>query len=290
MTQILVVYKKSFLESHRQDKRTLARLDPSARARYMRADIENRQTILDVFTHLSKRRVSFDILWRGNLARRYRYDLIVVVGGDGTFFAASHHVRETPMLGINSDPATSLALFSCCERRDFREKLDSAIEGTLTGTKLNRMEIAINGKALPTLAFNDTLFCHRVPAAMSRYEIRVDGRVEAQKSSGVWISTAAGSTGGIRAAGGRRMPIDSSELQFVVREPYTWPNPRYRLEKGFAQRQIEFAANMTEAAIWLDGSRTRVDLDLGDRVTFASGAAPLTVLGYDDRRRRRLFP
>lgn len=287
--QVLVVYKKSFLESHRQDRKVLGRLEPAARARYLRADIENRQTILDVFTHLSKRRVTFDILWRGNLARRYRYDLIVVVGGDGTFFAAAHHVRETPMLGINSDPSTSLALFSCCGRSDFREKLDRALDGKLPGVRLNRMEVSLNGRALPTLPFNDVLFAHRSPAAMTRYLIDVDGRPEPQRGSGVWVSTAAGSTAGIRAAGGVRMPIASRELQYLVREPYTWPNPRYRLARGFAKKRIAFAVHMTDAAIWIDGSRTRVDLSLGDRVVLATGACPLTVLGYDDRRRRALF-
>lgn len=234
--------------------------------------------------------MAFDIIWRGNLARRYHYDLIVVVGGDGTFFAASHHVKDTPMLGINSDPNTSLALFSCCDRRNFREKIDQALEGTLPGTPLQRMEVSIDGKPLPTLAFNDILFAHRNPAAMSRYRIEVDGRAEMHRSSGLWVSTAAGSTAGIRAAGGRRMPILSKQLQYLVREPYTWPNPRYEFEKGFAKRRIDLAVLMTEAAVWIDGSRLRHDLLLGNRVSLAIAATPLTVLGYDDRRRRKLFP
>jgi NAD+ kinase len=289
MTQILVVYKRSFLESHRQDRKTLSRLDPSSRSRYIRADIENRQTILDVFNYLSKKRVTFDILWRGSLARRYRYNLIVVVGGDGTFFAASHYVKETPMLGINSDPSSSLSLFSCCDRKSFREKLDRAIEGMLPGTNLNRMEIAINKKTLPTLAFNDVLFTHRNPAAMSRYTLAVDGKKESQRSSGIWISTASGSTAGIRAAGGKRMAITSKRLQYRVREPYTWPNPDYTFTAGYAQKQIALDVQMTEAALWLDGSRLRYDLELSDHVTLTTGAHPLLVLGYDDRRRCELF-
>lgn len=255
----------------------------------MRADIENRQTILDVFTFLSRKRVAFDILWRGNLARRYKYDLIVVVGGDGTFFVTSHYVKDTPMLGINSDPRTSLSLFSCCDRKTFREKLDLALAGKLAGVKLNRMEIGVNGKAQPMLAFNDVLFAHRNPAAMSRYRLTVDGASESHRSSGMWISTAAGSTAGIRAAGGKRMPITSKALQYLVREPYTWPNPSYELERGFAREEIGLEVLMTEAALWVDGSRTRVDVGLGDRVTLRPSSSPLTVLGYDDRRRCKLF-
>jgi len=290
MRQVLVVYKKSFLETHRQDRRVLGRLDSAARARYLRADIENRQTILDVFTYLSKKHLTFDIMWRGSLARRYKYDLIMCVGGDGTFFAASHSVLDTPMMGINSDPSTSLSLFSCCDRKTFRAKVDQALDGALPATLLNRMRVSINGKTLPTLAFNDILFAHRNPAAMSRYALEVDGRKEEQRSSGMWIATAAGSTAAIRAAGGTRMAIASRSLQYLVREPYTWPNPAYRLANGLARRRIGLGVRMTEAALWLDGSRLRFDLGLGDQVALSTGACPLTVLGFDDRRRRRLFP
>lgn len=193
------------------------------------------------------------------------------------------------MLGINSDPSTSLSLFSCCDRKNFREKLDLAIAGKLPGMKLNRMAIEVNGKAQPMLAFNDVLFAHRNPAAMSRYGLTVDGAAEKHRSSGMWISTAAGSTAGIRAAGGKRMPIASTALQYRVREPYTWPNPSYRLEHGFAKKEIGLEVLMTEAALWVDGSRTRVDVGLGDRVALRPAAWPLTVLGYDDRRRCSLF-
>ena len=46
---------------------------------------------------------------------------------------------------------------------------------------------------------------------------------------------------------------------------------------------------MVDSAIWIDGSRVRYDLHLGDRIDLRSGS-PILVLGYDDRRRRRLFP
>ena len=64
----------------------------------------------------------------------------------------------------------------------------------------------------------------------------------------------------------------------------------YRLLRGMAKRSLLLSSLMAEAAIWIDGSRLRYDLRLGDRVTVATGAEPLRVLGYDDARRRRLFP
>ena len=64
------------------------------------------------------------------------------------------------------------------------------------------------------------LFCHDCPASTTRYLLTFDGRTEDQISSGIWISTAAGSTSVIRSAGGKEMPPRSRRLQFAVREPF----------------------------------------------------------------------
>jgi NAD+ kinase len=104
----------------------------------------------------------------------------------------------------------------------------------------------------------------------------------------VWVSTAAGSTAGIRSAGGRRMPISSRRLQYLVREPYTWPQRRYRLARGFTSR-LALQTLTVDLGLWVDGSRVRYDLGLGDRVELQTGT-PLQVLCYNENRRRTLFP
>ncbi len=239
-------------------------------------------------SHLRRRGVRFDAVHRGSVAERARYDLVVSLGGDGTFFAAARHLRDTPIFGINSDPSNSLGLWTAADRSGFRKAFDAALEGRLKPVLLNRMAVAVNGRPARGGAFNDVLLSHKNPAAMSRYRIAVDGDSENQKSSGVWISTAAGSTAAIRSAGGRRMPIRSRLFQYLVREPYGWPVPSYRFIHGLAER-IAVTSFMMDAGLWLDGSRTRIDLSLGDRVEIRPGI-PLRVLGYDDARRRKLFP
>jgi hypothetical protein len=74
-----------------------------------------------------------------------------------------------------------------------------------------------------------------------------------------------------------------------VREPYDWPSTP-RLRHGYAKTAIELRVLMNQANLWVDGVRTRIDLDLGDRVRLETGAEPATVLGVDVRRRDRLFP
>jgi len=286
--RVLVVYKKSFLESHGGEKRMLAHLEPADRARLIRADIENRRALRDVVSHLVKLGVRTDAVYRGSLARRRKYDLVVSLGGDGTFFATARYVRDVPILGINSDPANSLGLWTCADRANFPRIIDRALAGRIRGVRLHRLLISVNGKPLREQAFNDVLFAHKNPAAMTRYRLTADGRTEDQKSSGLWIASAAGSTAGIRSAGGARMPLQSRRFQFLVREPYTWPTRRYALAHGTATR-LALVSFMVDSAIWIDGSRVRHDLALGDRVEVSSGE-PLTVLGFDDAKRKRLFP
>ncbi len=289
MKRVLVVYKKSFLESHAGDRALFDRLPPARRSKYLRADAANRAAIQDVVEFL-RHRAKVTLVDRGSLARNPRYDLVVTVGGDGTFFAASHHVGAAPVVAINSDPENSLGLFACGDRRSFQGPLGKALDGGLRTLQLNRLAITINRQRVPELVINDVLFAHRNAAAMSHYHFAADRRGEDQRSSGIWIANAGGSTAGIRAAGGVRMPIDSRRIQWLVREPYGWPTARYRLLRGMAKRSIDLLVLMAEAGLWLDGSRLRHDVRLGDRVSITTGAPPLRLLGYDDTRRRRLFP
>ena len=150
------------------------------------------------------------------------------------------------------------------------------------------MSLSVGGRTIPERAFNVVLFCHRNPAAMSRYRLGARDIREEQRGSGLWVCTAAGSTAGIRSAGGRRMSIGSKRLQFRAREPYTWPVRRYRLAAGTADR-VTVTALTAGMAMWIDGRGLQINLHPGDHVQLQP-ADPLHVLGYDDRRRRELFP
>jgi NAD kinase len=286
--RVLVAYKKSFLEIRGGRRRVLDALPAADRARFVRADLENKKALREVTSHLLRMGAKVDVVYRGTPGRRRLYDLVVSVGGDGTFLAAAGQVGETPVFGVNSDPSSSLGLWTCADRHTFRERLAAALRGEIPVRRLQRLRIVVNGRPVPELAFNDVLFASRNPAAMTRYRFTVDGRAEAQRSSGLWIATAAGSTAGIRSAGGRRMPLDATKIQYVVREPYTWPARRYALARGFAS-DLRIVPMVGDSSLWIDGARTRKDLGLGARVEIRPGP-PLTVFGIDDRRRRRLFP
>lgn len=289
MSRILLVYKRSFLERHREDRHVLKRLEPGERGRLLRADVEIRRTLSVVREEIQRRGLGVDVVYRGVVTPKRRYDLLITVGGDGTFFLASHFAGTTPVLGVNSDPERSLGLHCGADRGTFGRVLDLALAGRARITKLNRLSVSVNGARLPVLALNDVLFAHRSPAQMTRYVVSVDGRRERQKGSGIWIATASGSTAAIRASGGWRMPLSSTRMQFRVREPYPWPG-RPRMTAGEARRSIDITALVAEGAVWIDGANRRFDTAFGDRIEILTGATPLAVVRLDESRRRKLFP
>lgn len=289
-TRVLLVFKRSFLQTQGGDPSALRDVDAATRRRALRGDAANRRAILEVIGALARRPVTADIVDRGSLAATGRYDLVVTVGGDGTLLATAHFVGRTPVLAINSDPEHSLGLFSGADGRRFVEALEAALAGRLPATRLHRLAVAVNGRLVRERVLNEVLFSRRNPAALARYRVTAEGRTEEQRSSGLWISTAAGSTAAIRAAGGRRMPIGSRRLQLVTREPYRWGLHPYRLARLVTAGAVRLQTLTTGSAIWIDGERVCYPLGFGDVVTVRPGAAPLTVLGHDDARRRRLFP
>ena len=90
----------------------------------------------------------------------------------------------------------------------------------------------LDGEPESLYILNDILVAHQCPAAMSRYRISVDGQCEEQYGSGVWISTAAGSTAGILSAGGRVMRPGSKRIQYMSRELFDRPDTAYSLRGG----------------------------------------------------------
>jgi NAD+ kinase len=215
------------------------------------------------------------------------YDLVVTVGGDGTLLAASHHVGGgTPILGVNSAPEHSVGFFCAAKKGSVKDTLDLAMRGALRRVSLTRMRVDLNDVTIHRRVLNEALFCHASPAATSRYILRVknpDRPVdeEEQKSSGMWIGPAAGSTAAQRSAGGRVLPLASTKLQYVVREPYTPYGERLKLTMGLVDEggHLLLHSKMMNAKLFLDGEHTVYDVTIGDVIKLRRSDEPLTVLG-----------
>jgi NAD+ kinase len=222
------------------------------------------------------------------------YDLVVTVGGDGTLLSASHQIGPgVPLLGVNSAPDHSVGFFCAAKKGSVETTLRAALDGSLKRTLLNRMRVELNDACLHARVLNEALFCHASPAATSKYIMRVhapDGVVEEeeQRSSGVWIGPAAGSTAAQRSAGGKILPLTSKKIQYVVREPYTPYGVPLKLTTGLAEDggNIELRNKMRESKIFLDGHHIVFDSTIGDVIVLRRSEEPLTVLGLTRNGRR----
>ncbi len=289
--RVLVVYKKDAYQQYLQEQqdphlvRLLRKGHPDV-LDMQRAHAIHEEAIEAVTHTLRTFPVDFDLAYRADLKVTRRYDLVVSVGGDGTFLQAARSVQRTPLLGVNSDPGRSEAVFCAAGRRTFPGLCRLALEGRLPALRLFRLALALNGKVLPQRAINDVLLVHDDPATMSRYRLSIGHREEFQKSSGLWISTAAGSSSAALAAGGVRLPWGAKRFQYRPRELYRGRLSRYRLTGGVLAPPTRVSVTwlMRRGSAFIDGPHVRVPLCFADRLEIhLSLTDPLRVLGLRSR-------
>lgn len=285
--RVLVVYKKDAYQQYLQEQqdphllRLLRRRHPDV------LDMQQAHAVheeaLEAIVHALRRLpVEFDLAYRADLKVTRRYDLVVPVGGDGTFLQAARSVRRTPLLGVNSDPQRSEAVFCAATRRTFPRLCRLALQGRLPELRLFRLELRLNGRRLPQQAINDVLLVHDNPATMSRYRLRIGAREEFQKSSGLWVATAAGSSSAVLAAGGRQMPWGSKRFQYRPRELYQGRLSRSRLRGGplSGRERVRLTWMMRMGSAFIDGPHVRLPLRFADELEIRLGVSdPLRVLG-----------
>lgn len=286
-------YRKFVVEEHDPlVARLLQRRDPTV-VRLRHAHLAHEATVREVEGALAD--LGAEIVFHGGPRGKIpaRVDLVVTVGGDGTLLAASHQIGAgVPLLGVNSAPEHSVGFFCGGRQGTARVALDAALAGSLPRSELSRMRVELNGKCLHARVLNEALFCHNSPAATSRYLLRIaraNGAFaeEDQRSSGLWVGPAAGSTAAQRSAGGKVLPLVSKRIQYVVREPYTPAGGHFRFAVGLLEPggSLTIRSKMREAKVFIDGHRIVHDVTIGDVLVMRRSEDPLTVLGLAGKRR-----
>ncbi|MDP6138923.1 MAG: NAD(+)/NADH kinase [Candidatus Woesearchaeota archaeon] len=184
---------------------------------------EEESTLSLVKNTLKKYDVNYKISNRERLNKKLfqNKNLVIAVGGDGTFLRASHFIFDkTPIMGINSDPRYKEGFFMIAEKKDFKRKLKKILKGNYKIKKLRRLEAYMGNKKVPELALNEFYIASEKQHHTARYFLNIGGMKERQKSSGVLISTAAGSNAWVKSAGGKVLPLSSDKFEYLVREPY----------------------------------------------------------------------
>jgi len=203
--------------------------------------------------------------------------LIVTVGGDGTVFTANALGGTVPLLTVNSDPTHSIGHFTRATADSVAEVLDRVRADTAQREELPQLQATVGQASWRIL--NDCLFSSRNPAAMSKYLLEVDGQREQQRSSGVWIATASGSTAAIHSAGATPVEAHQGALLFRVREPF-----QGRLVSTILQgtqlppRSLRLTPATPGLSLYIDGPNISCELPAGTSVEFGAAPRPLTLV------------
>ena len=282
---ILVIYKKSlhqiYFNEHRQQLIDAHNVFSDADRDRLLASHESHVAAREhVEAALQSRGVRYKAFYRARQVDYTPYDFVIAVGGDGTFLEAARQITTQPILGVNSDPERSVGAFCPVTRDNFEAALDQILSGACQTVPLNRMFLSRDDKPLRFLALNDVLIAHASPAAMSKYQLTVGDATEDQNGSGLWICTAAGSTGGIRSAGGKVMARRSKRLQYKSRELYSAGDNQYQLCGAIMPVACPFIieSRMREGFAYIDGAHMRIPLPFASRLEIRNAEYPLRMM------------
>ncbi|MBI1909117.1 MAG: NAD(+)/NADH kinase [Deltaproteobacteria bacterium] len=282
INRVLLVYKKSSYQRHAldsKDEHFIRLLRKKNVAFWQSKETHDRhmETLLSVKKDLKALGIRYDVRLRYHLRPLPSYDLVITIGGDGTFLESSHFLRGGLLMGVNSTPTASVGYYCRTQAGNFSEKIRRLREDKAKIKPLHRLQAKVNGRRVGPLSLNDILFTNRSPADTSRYLLKIGPRREEQKSSGIWFSPSPGSTAATLSAGGRKLPLSSTKFQYVVRELYKEEKKRFRLLKGIlgSREKAGLISNMKNGALYFDGPHFSYTLKRGDEVTICQALEPI---------------
>jgi NAD kinase len=165
-------------------------------------------------------------------------DLVVTLGPDGLVINTAKYLDAQPIVAINPDPARIDGILNPLLVPEAAAAVDGVLSGRARVARVSMASARTNdGREL--FAVND-LFIGPKSHGSARYRLEVGGRTEGQSSSGIIVSTGAGSTGWMQsvlagslgiagAVSGTalkspsdrgRFDWEAEELRFFVREPF----------------------------------------------------------------------
>jgi len=231
------------------------------------------QRSLDTVTKVTAHHARMKVIDRGFLPNFIfsERDIIVTVGQDGLVANAAKYSKSQPLMGVNPDLKRNDGILLPFSVEMFERKLADVLGNNFTSRQVTMAQATTNdGQSL--LAFND-LFIGPTSHTSARYNIRYDNKTEAQSSSGIIVSTGAGSTGWLSSVINMsngvstsfqshsnkisvKMNWEDDRLMYVVREPFLSKHSQISLTAGTisAQKPLTVESHMPfNGVIFSDG-------------------------------------
>lgn len=210
-------------------------------------------------------------------------DLVLVLGGDGTFLRAAEVSREhyIPLLGVNHGRVGFLAER---ERDALAETINLVIEGKFRLEERLAVEVTVDfpeGTQQKSWALNEASIEKVQHNKMLELVTEIDGRpITSFGADGIILATPTGSTAYAFSAGG---PIVWPDVEALMMIPICAHAVFARpiLASPQSQLTVEIRQNRGAAAVmWCDGRR-RIDIQGGSRVTAVTSDHPVKVVRLD---------
>jgi hypothetical protein len=230
-----------------------------------------------------ERIINKKIVWKNKLVKKDLEDknLIITIGGDGTFLSASHFIENQIILGINDNPLRSEGYLTTANLKNLDKKLQEIFSGKAKIKNYTREKIKIFKKdrcIITENALNETYFGNVNPHHPSNYEIIYRNKKEFQRSSGVLITTGTGSTAWYKTMGGWKYNKTKEQLRFRIRELFKGRILKPRIKKGKINKEENFTiiSKINHGILAIDSIRTH-KIHQEDKIEISIGK-PLRVI------------
>ncbi len=177
-------------------------------------------------------------------------NLIVVIGQDGLVANTAKYANNVPIVAVNPDKQRYDGVLLPFDSTDFIQGIEQVMANDYACEKMQFAEAKLNdGQRL--LAFND-LFIGPSSHISARYKISFQEQSEEHSSSGLIVSTKAGSTGWLSSVFNmaygvtglfekdlkpKRLRLKHNELVFAVREPFQSQVTQTQIVAGIIKNQ-----------------------------------------------------
>lgn len=249
---------------------------------YVREHETFHQALVDLQTQLSK------VIKNKTIERIYLpsflfsdKNLIIVIGQDGLVANTAKYSKECPIVAVNPDKERYDGVLLPFDTSNFLFGVEQVISKQFQSKTMRFAEAKLNdGQRL--LAFND-LFIGASSHVSARYKIAFNKTIEEHSSSGLIVSTPAGSTGWLSSifnmaygvAGmfeknlkPKKPKLKDNELLFAVREPFQ----SIRTQTGITAGIIKGQNHLTIESLMPTGGIIFSDGIESDFLKFNSGA------------------
>jgi NAD+ kinase len=204
-------------------------------------------------------------------------DMVIVLGGDGTFLAAARLLggRQAPIMGVNLG---GMGFLTEIRREEVQEMLDLVLAGKAKILERMRLKVDVltDGESFTYTALNDVVISKSAMARIYDLRISVDNIfMNILRADGLIISTPTGSTAYNLAAGGPIVHPGTGCLVITPICPHMLSN---RPLVVAANQKIELeVVDDAEVFFTVDGQAGQ-ELKMGDRVIVKRFEQPLQVV------------